>query len=192
MGIHMIMAAQVLALSTVVPTRPVLDVRAATQFERLSLRDFDSAVHEYIELRQLREPMPIDVMTADPEAIERWRARFAARVREARSTAREGEIFNPGIAAIIRYRLERAVRLYRDDALLMRRGEDEGRPPTLDVTVNDDLPWGTALRLPPHLGAELPPLSHGLEYWLIGRDLVLCDARTDLVVDILRDALPLP
>jgi hypothetical protein len=192
MGFHMMMAAPILALTTVVPTRPVLDVHAATQFERLALRDFDSALHEYIELRRLHEPMPIDLMTSDPETIERWRARFAANVRQAREGAREGEIFNAGIAVLIRYRLERAVRLYRDDILLMRRFEDEGRPPTLTLAVNDDLPWGTALRLPPHLSADLPPLSHALEYWLVGRDLVLCDARTDLVVDILRDAMPVP
>ena len=38
--------------------------------------------------------------------------------------------------------------------------------------------------------AALPPLPHELQYRFVGRDLVLVDTHADLVVDILRNAVP--
>jgi len=37
---------------------------------------------------------------------------------------------------------------------------------------------------------DFPVLSKGLQYRIVGRDLVLLDSHTNLVVDVLRDAIP--
>jgi hypothetical protein len=44
----------------------------------------------------------------------------------------------------------------------------------------------------PALLAVLPALPEELEYRFIGRDLVLVDVHADLIVDVLKDALPVP
>jgi hypothetical protein len=44
----------------------------------------------------------------------------------------------------------------------------------------------------PALLQVLPPLPRELEYRFVDRDLVLIDIHADLVVDILKEALPEP
>jgi hypothetical protein len=51
------------------------------------------------------------------------------------------------------------------------------------------LPWRTHVPLMPII-RELPELPPELEYRFIGRDLVLMDVGANMVVDVLRDALP--
>jgi hypothetical protein len=59
------------------------------------------------------------------------------------------------------------------------------------AVVNERWP-GTALTtMPPDLLAILPPLPRELEYRFVHRDLVLWDVRADLIVDVLRDAIPM-
>jgi hypothetical protein len=57
--------------------------------------------------------------------------------------------------------------------------------------VNDEYPKSIPLAtVPPKLLAALPPLPHGLEYRFVGRRLILHDTLTNLVVDILENAIP--
>jgi hypothetical protein len=58
------------------------------------------------------------------------------------------------------------------------------------VTVNEAFPAGVAVLRPPKLVGALPPLPAELEYRVVGRDLALVDLRANLVVDVLRRALP--
>jgi hypothetical protein len=45
--------------------------------------------------------------------------------------------------------------------------------------------------MPPDLLAVFPRLPSELDYRFVHRDLVLWDVRADLIVDVLRDAIPL-
>jgi hypothetical protein len=59
------------------------------------------------------------------------------------------------------------------------------------VTVAKTLPWGVGDRTIGYLTAGLPSLPEELEYRLVARDLVLFDVRANIVVDVVRAALPL-
>ena len=55
-------------------------------------------------------------------------------------------------------------------------------PTTLPLA---DVPGGALLR-------KLPDLPPELEYRIIGRSLILRDVKANLIVDILRDVVPIP
>jgi hypothetical protein len=57
------------------------------------------------------------------------------------------------------------------------------------VAVLQPFPANELFDFPPVLAAALPLLPEPLEYRLIGNDLVIRDARADLIIAVLRDAL---
>ena len=59
------------------------------------------------------------------------------------------------------------------------------------ITVNKPLPWGAGRSTFTWLLAALPALPEDLEYRLVGRNLVLIDLRANIVVDVLRGAVPI-
>ena len=61
----------------------------------------------------------------------------------------------------------------------------------MEVHVLGMLPWRTHLALTP-IVRDLPELPPELEYHFVGRHLVLMDVGANMVVDVVRDALPLP
>ena len=56
--------------------------------------------------------------------------------------------------------------------------------------VNARIPVGRNTRPWPALLPELPALPPELEYRVVGSALVLVDVHADLVLDVLKDALP--
>jgi hypothetical protein len=59
------------------------------------------------------------------------------------------------------------------------------------LKVNDSYPPDLPLTtMPPTLLQLLPPLPQQLEYRIVGRDLVLLDLKANLIVDVVRQALP--
>jgi hypothetical protein len=158
----------------------------AAQLQR-ALRAFDAAVREYVEVRRRQEPEPLDPMTADRERIRRWQDTFVAGIRDARVAANEGDIFNRDVAVFLRHRLAPAARQHRNDITVMQSLGEDSLP---TVSINDPLPGGLTIRIPDYLLVYLPAVPDGLEYRLLGTDLLLWDMRVDLVVDILRDAIP--
>jgi hypothetical protein len=150
---------------------------------------FDRAVSQYVEIRRLQQPIDVDCLTADLEVIQGAREKLAAAIRDARG-AGQGSVFGAEVATTIRRRLDRALEKHPYDAMLLGGLATDAASTRVPIAVNGTLPWGIAVRLAPSLLAELPSLPEELEYRLIGRDLILWDAGTDLVVDILPDALP--
>src|SRR5262245_445059 len=61
-----------------------------------------------------------------------------------------------------------------------------GRP-----RANDRLPWLRHALMPWFRVEVLPPLPDEVQYRLVGRDLVLFDVDLGLVIDVLRNALPM-
>ena len=59
------------------------------------------------------------------------------------------------------------------------------------VEVNAPIPWNAGPMMWPSVLALLPELPPELEYRFVGRDLVLVDLFGSVVVDVLRDSLPI-
>jgi hypothetical protein len=102
-------------------------------------------------------------------------------------------LFTPAIAALLTARLERAVAglgpAPAKIAMSMRLGYVPGLP---EPQVNGHFPALRYSHAWPALVAALPELPHELQYRFVDRDLVLVDTQADLVIDILKEALPDP
>lgn len=157
-----------------------------TDSEYMVLSRFLTAVDAYvIEHHRLFEPLPEGIMCL-PEDTARLNA-LAEVPRQARKPPREGEIFTPDVANLFRRLL--ATRVFGDEDSLADPStemEDVIAP----IRVNEPPPWevDNVVQLP--LLRDLPLLPEELEYQLAGRDLVLVDVPSNLVVDVIRAALP--
>ena len=184
-----------LALSPnpVPPTCP-LEVLPPSVVEERVLRTFDDSVNRYVRLhRRLERSLPPEHLFDDSEDMSMATDALHAALIDARPSAREGSVFTPAVAYVLSGRLERAIAgLGRTPAevwLAMNRGYMSGVP---EIRVNDRFPPIRYARIWPALLDALPALPDELQYRFVDRDLVLVDVHADLVVDILKDALPAP
>ncbi|MEQ1573404.1 MAG: hypothetical protein ABL993_04080 [Vicinamibacterales bacterium] len=128
--------------------------------------------------------------TTNPEQIAGPQHALAEKIALARRDSRQGAIFTPDVAEQFREIIRDT--LQGPNGRNMRRTilEGDSVTPTI-LRVNgvypEELPLGT---MPPTLLRRLPVLPMELAYRIIGRALVLKDVKTNLIVDILPDALP--
>jgi hypothetical protein len=162
---------------------------AAADSEYIVVSRLLAAVDAYVvDHHRFFEPLPEGMMCLPEDTIARLNA-LAEVPREARKAPREGEIFTPDVANLFRRLL--TTRLFGDEYSDALAAEMEKRaliaPP---VRVNKPLAWDidNAVQLP--VLRDLPLLPEELEYQLVGRDLVLVDVPSNLVVDVIRAALP--
>jgi Calcineurin-like phosphoesterase len=105
-----------------------------------------------------------------------------------RPTARQGEIFSPEVAAVIRGRIAEAFDGPKRDLLFDELAEQNTTPAVIrEPAINQQI---DAPRVPPRLMEILPPLPKQLEYDFAGRVLVLRDVDAEVVVDFVPDAIP--
>jgi NhaA family Na+:H+ antiporter len=152
---------------------------------------FDRQVNAYLELRRKAREDVAPTPIIDPRIREIGCALLAARIRQLRPYAAEGDVFSEAMAALIRDRLHRAFDPREVDALF-----ESLYPGGLPATGAAHVNFGCAkdVLVPPPVGvlAALPPVAGVLGYRLAGGDLVLWDEEASIVVDVLRDALPEP
>jgi hypothetical protein len=149
---------------------------------------FSHRVVEYVELhRRIAAGFGDTILCADPEEVSRQAAVLAAAIRQARPLADEGDIFTTEVAAAFRARIAYAVRTASIDVTAAGTEDEE-----FQLEVHGALPWGMGHHPWPAILRALPDLPAELEYRFVGRHLVLLDAPANLVVDVLRDALPAP
>jgi hypothetical protein len=160
--------------------------------EERVLGDFNQRVDHYVRVhRRLERGLPPEHLFGDledmPEAVDALHVAIA----DARAHARAGAIFTPAVADLLSARLERAI---ANSGLppagvfvALNLGDREGIP---EPQINGRFPAMGHVRVWPVLLAALPELPEELQFHFVGRDLVLVDVHADLVVDILKDALP--
>lgn len=153
------------------------------------MTQFVNRVYDYVELHRQAAAGIEQPLCSDPEALARQSDALANAIRIARPRAKEGHIFTFAAGEMFRTKIESLVRRTHFDVaeFLARHGGEEGE---MEVHVFGTLPWRTHLALTPFV-RELPELPQELEYEFVGRHLVLVDVEANMVVDVLRDALPL-
>ena len=163
---------------------PLSDADAAalaTMNDRL--KDY-VAVHKKVE-----DELPKLPKEASPEQIDKHQREFEAKLRAARASAKQGDIFTPEAQAVIK-RLLAAVFDGPEGKQLLSSILDEN-PAGMKLTVNmrypDSVPVST---MPPEVLQTLPKLSEDMEYRFIGRHLILLDAHSHVVADYIPDAIP--
>jgi hypothetical protein len=159
--------------------------RAASQ---KVVQDFQARTRQYLEWRE-RNAGKAPSATNSPDKLETERQQLANKVRVARAGARQGEIFTPEIAQYFRRQITATLdgRYGHDIRATLRRAE----PVKGELQINQSYPAKMPLQsTPPTLLLNLPELPKGLEYRILGRELVLRDADANIVVDYIPDALP--
>jgi|SRR5215510_38725 len=166
--------------------------RADSVREYKTVSRFLRAVDDYLVIHRLVGPLEPDNLCLPPDAYASAKSLGAVPLDE-RPAPREGDIFSPDVAGLFRDRIAWAFHHFEFHApdLAARLDAEELRTPPIEV--NKPLPWGAngatftwRLAAPP-----LPTLPEDLDYRLIGRTLTLVDLRANIVVDVLRDAVPL-
>ena len=168
------------SLSQAVPARASSDSKLVA--------DFQQRARKYLDWRQKtagKPPSPSD----SPEKIVAARRELANKIRVARAGAQQGQIFIPEVAVYFRHQI--AVTLSGPSGRRVLTSLQHSEPTSMQLQINQSYPEQVALQsTPPTLLANLPELPKGLEYRILGRELILRDSDANLVVDYVPNALP--
>ncbi|HXR98364.1 MAG TPA: hypothetical protein VN709_11040 [Terriglobales bacterium] len=162
-----------------------------TPAEAAIVKNFEDRIAAFEKLAHTaQKAAPTPKSTPSTTQLEASRKVVAARLRRVRASAKIGDIFTPDVAALLRRRL--ALTWNGPKGAAIRASLRHGEPlATKALPVNSSYPKAVPLQsTPPDLLAVLPPLPNDLEYRFVGRDLILHSLPSNLVVDVLPDALP--
>ena len=149
---------------------------------------FSERVTAYLALQKKVEgKLTSQKETNDLERINVHVTNLANGIRAARAGARPGDVFNGASEQFRKVIQEDAKdRSVRDAFAAMQEVPKKTRP-----RVNADYPETAALAtVPPLILRRLQRLPDGLEYRFMARDLILRDTKANLIVDVLREAVP--
>lgn len=152
-----------------------------------TVAEFQKRAKQYLDWRNNigKTPSPGD----SPEKIIAARRELANKVRVGRAGAKQGEIFRPDAADYFRRQI--AATLNSRHGERVRSSLRHSEPTEMELQINQSYPEKVALQsTPPSLLLNLPELPKGLEYRILGRELVLRDSDANIVVDYVANALP--
>jgi len=153
------------------------------------MQDFAARVADYQKLRKdLESGLRRLKSTPSQEEIAHHERELALAIREARRTARPGDMFTPPIAAEFRRLI--GIAMQGRNAARVHESLGSAEPVQLRLRVNDAYPAGIPLQsTPPTLLENLPPLPPELEYHLVAHELILLDVKANLVVDMVANVI---
>ena len=156
--------------------------------------DFTARVNDYVKLRDgLPSKAPSQKNTSDPSAITAAEKGVADQVRAARAAAKRGDIFTPATEAIFRRLMNPAVKGPEGPENKKAIREDAPAAGEIPFKVNATYPKDAPLStVPPDVLLALPalPKDKEIEYRFVGTHLLLYDAKANLIVDFMLNALP--
>ena len=150
------------------------------------IQDFEKRVAAYLQMRKsIESNLKKLKSTPSQEKITHYESELRRAVREARKSARPGDIFTPETATEIRRLIAMAIE--PQDGNHIAQSLRHAEPVHLHVEINERYPEVVPLQsTPPSLLENLPPLPTEIEYRITGADLVLLDAKANMIVDIIR------
>jgi hypothetical protein len=156
-----------------------------------ALAEFMMRVDTFVQLHQrLEASFPPLETTRDPLSRLLNKRYLASAIRSARRHMKEGNIFGPPVEAMFHARIAEAM-AGRDLAVVVGPCGREAwvaDGPILSEPFREE----ASCPVPVLLLEALPPVPGGLEYRVMGPDLILWDVHADIVVDVLREAFRAP
>jgi hypothetical protein len=152
---------------------------------------FLDRVAEYMKFHNNVEKMvPPITQTSSPEEIAKREAALGAMLIKQRPDAKEGDFF-------IKEYQPHLIKIIRDDfakrPMADRKALLVELPKGVKIGVNMVYPPVLPLAtFPANLLKALPELPKGLEYRIVGQDLILRDVTGNVIVDVLRGVVPIP
>jgi len=123
---------------------------------------------------------------ATPAEVMVFEKGLAERIKAARTTAKQGDVFKPDVVPILKKifadyyqrRSGREIRLLFDEV------------PNFKPQVNMTYPTSSPkANFPPRLSLTMPQLPDELEYRLVGDSLILRDSEANLIVDYIPNII---
>ncbi len=150
---------------------------------------FSKRIASYVDVRKKAEDgLPALTETDDPGKITAREKALRDAVRKLRATAKAGDIFGKDMTPLI---LEIVRADWKRRPVADRVAILEGMEKPFVPTVNMPYPVGQPLMtFPPTLLKQLQELPEDLEYRFVGRDLILRDVKANMIVDVIRHAIP--
>jgi hypothetical protein len=150
--------------------------------------DLQTRAKQYLDFRK-KVAGNATKSTNTPAKITSAQRELANKIRVARAGAKQGGVFTPEISEYIRRQI--ALSLDGQDGERVRASLRHAEPVNITLQINESYPDNVPLQsTPPSLLLSLPELPKGLEYRLVGRELVLRDVDANIVVDYVANALP--
>jgi hypothetical protein len=150
-------------------------------------QEFQTRAMKYLELRKQvagKSPKSSD----SPEAIAANQRELASRIQKARAGAKQGEIFTPELTAFFRRQI--GATLNGPHGNEIRSSLRHADPVNVKFQVNEAYPQKLPLQsTPPSLLLNLPAAPDGLEYRIVGSDLVLRDTEANIIVDFIPNVI---
>ena len=153
------------------------------------LAAFGERVKQYDALRnKVDGGAAKQTQTDDPEKLVAQKKALATNIQKARAGAKPGDIFTPDVQPVLKRLLKPALK-GSDGADNSKAIKEE--QPVVPMKVNVPYPEKEPLSMvPPDVLKQLPALPKDLEYRFVMKHLILFDARSNLVVDVLPNAIP--
>ena len=148
---------------------------------------FEQNVSDYMKLRQKAlTGLSVPKNTNSSAKIAEFQKQLAAKIRDLRPNAKQGDLFSPAVVGLFRYLVAGA--MHGRDGTLIRTSFEHAEPIKGRLDVNASYPDGLPLQsMPPSLLLNLPLLPKELEYRCVGRELILRDTQANLIVDVIPD-----
>lgn len=164
---------------------PQVDLKAP------GFQEFSDRVQKYVKLhKSVEATLPKLKSTNEPELIVAHQKALARKIKAARIHAKRGEIFTP--AATEAFRKAMSIEFQGPHAPHAQATMKQGAPlKEVHLRVNqiypDSVPYTS---VPPTLLQNLPKLPEEVAYRAVSQDLVLLDAKTNLVLDFIANVIP--
>lgn len=152
---------------------------------------FEKRVKEYAKLREdLETKMPKLSKEAKPEEIEIHKKQFQERVRASRAGAKQGDMFTPETATLIRAIIKDEFK-GRDRVELRETVLKESENKAVPIRINYAYPESQELlEMPSTLLLRLPQLPKQLRFRFVGRNMLIVDRENALIIDYMTNAIP--
>src|ERR1041384_3742502 len=158
--------------------------------DKAAIDTFEKQVKAYVEMRnKLRENAPKLSKDSTPEQIHAYRTTLEQSLRNARANAKRGEVFRPEAADYIRRTLK--IEFQGKDRQELREKIFETELQGVVLRVN--YPYAQTAEyseMPATLLAKLPQLPKEVRYRFVGRNMLLVDRESNVILDYMPDALP--
>jgi len=178
--------AEVLTAQSAPPSMPTQEARDAHGY-----KEFHDRIEAYERLHKTAEKsLPRLKKTSKPEVIAAHQQALVEKIRELRSSARQGDIFTPAAREEIARKIKGV--FAGADAHRVQNTIQAGEPlEGFKVGVNQKYPDGLPFTtVPPTLLQKLPDLPDEVEYRILGSTLLLVDRKANLIIDFIPNAIP--
>jgi hypothetical protein len=188
LGVLLVVASAVFAQQS--PNAALAPPAVVSPADKAAIEAFEKQVNAYIELRKkIRANVPKLSKDSTPEQLHAYRTALEESLRNARAGAKRGELFRPETADYIRRTLKTEFQGKARRELRENIFETE----TQGVVLRVNHPYAESAELsemPATLLAKLPQLPKEVRYRFVGRNMLLVDRESNVIIDYMPDALP--